>query len=253
MWEIDSASVSSVQTEGNIDKNNVFLITASGLYMMHSNPDYILKENTTIFNNDKVFEGAEGYVNNSDTPVMIKDNHWYSIRKIPGTTFALAAKGSLDDYKAFFKKTVLVFILMVLFLLIMGILLTSMVLLPLSKHMGMAVEAIDNMAEGNFSYRIDKAVLAKNNRAGDLARAIDKMEAHIGKLIFKIKRAIEDINEVGMEISKSSEKLLERAYVQAVNLEKLDEALKEIATSINLSSISVATSKESMEKMEHTT
>ena len=35
-------------------------------------PDYILKENTTIFNNDKVFEGAEGYVNNSDTPVMIR-------------------------------------------------------------------------------------------------------------------------------------------------------------------------------------
>ena len=117
----------------------------------------------------------------------------------------------------------------------------------------MAITAIDNMADGNFSYRIDKSILSKGNRAGDLARAIDKMEANIGKLIFKIKKAIEDINAVGVEISQSSEKLLERAYIQAVHLEKLDEALKDIATAINLSSISVATSKDSMEKMENTT
>ncbi|MEI0697833.1 methyl-accepting chemotaxis protein [Brachyspira intermedia] len=250
---IDFSSVSNVRTEGNIDKNNIFLITSDGLYIKHSNGDYVLKEGVTIFNTDKTFEGAEEYVNNISSPIKIKNNNWYSIRKIPNTKMALAVKGSLDDYKSIFKKTFFIFLLILIFLLVMGLFLTTIVLLPLSKYLDMAITAIDNMADGNFSYRIDKSILSKGNRAGDLARAIDKMEANIGKLIFKIKKAIEDINAVGVEISQSSEKLLERAYVQAVNLEKLDEALKDIGTAINLSSISVATSKDSMEKMENTT
>ncbi|MEI0491001.1 methyl-accepting chemotaxis protein [Brachyspira intermedia] len=250
---IDFSSVSNVRTEGNIDKNNIFLITSDGLYIKHSNSDYVLKEGVTIFNTDKTFEGAEEYVNNISSPIKIKNNNWYSIRKIPNTKMALAVKGSLDDYKSIFKKTFFIFLLILIFLLVMGLFLTTIVLLPLSKYLDMAITAIDNMADGNFSYRIDKSILSKGNRAGDLARAIDKMEANIGKLIFKIKKAIEDINAVGVEISQSSEKLLERAYVQAVNLEKLDEALKDIGTAINLSSISVATSKDSMEKMENTT
>ena len=250
---IDFSSVSNVRTEGNIDKNNIFLITFDGLYIKHSNSDYVLKEGVTIFNTDKTFEGAEEYVNNISSPIKIKNNNWYSIRKIPNTKMALAVKGSLDDYKSIFKKTFFIFLLILIFLLVMGLFLTTIVLLPLSKYLDMAITAIDNMADGNFSYRIDKSILSKGNRAGDLARAIDKMEANIGKLIFKIKKAIEDINAVGVEISQSSEKLLERAYVQAVNLEKLDEALKDIGTAINLSSISVAASKDSMEKMENTT
>ncbi|MEI0495228.1 methyl-accepting chemotaxis protein [Brachyspira intermedia] len=250
---IDFSSVSNVRTEGNIDKNNIFLITSDGLYIKHSNPDYVLKEGVTIFNTDNTFEGAEEYVNNIASPIKIKNNYWYSIRQIPNTKMALAVKGSLDDYKSIFNKTFFIFLLMLIFLLIMGLFLTTIVLLPLSKYLDMAITAIDNMADGNFSYRIDKSILSKGNRAGDLARAIDKMEANIGKFIFKIKKAIEDINAVGVEISQSSEKLLERAYIQAVHLEKLDEALKDIATAINLSSISVATSKDSMEKMENTT
>ncbi|MCZ9839543.1 methyl-accepting chemotaxis protein [Brachyspira hyodysenteriae] len=250
---IDFSSVSNVRTEGNIDKNNIFLITSDGTYIKHSNPDYVLKEGVNIFNTDKLFEGTEEYVNNTASPIKIKNNNWYSIRKIPNTNLALAVKGSLDDYKSIFNKTIFIFLGIVIFLLVMGIFLTAIVLLPLSRYLDMAITAIDNMAEGNFSYRIDKGILSKHNRAGDLARAIDKMEANIGKLIFKIKKAIEDINSVGVEISQSSEKLLERAYIQAVNLEKLDEALKNIGTAINLSSISVATSKDSMEKMENTT
>ncbi|ANN63176.1 chemotaxis protein [Brachyspira hyodysenteriae] len=250
---IDFSSVSNVRTEGNIDKNNIFLITSDGTYIKHSNPDYVLKEGVNIFNTDKLFEGTEEYVNNIASPIKIKNNNWYSIRKIPNTNLALAVKGSLDDYKSVFNKTIFIFFGIVIFLLVMGIFLTAIVLLPLSRYLDMAITAIDNMAEGNFSYRIDKGILSKHNRAGDLARAIDKMEANIGKLIFKIKKAIEDINSVGVEISQSSEKLLERAYIQAVNLEKLDEALKNIGTAINLSSISVATSKDSMEKMENTT
>ncbi|AEM22978.1 Methyl-accepting chemotaxis protein [Brachyspira intermedia PWS/A] len=250
---IDFSSVSNVRTEGNIDKNNIFIITSDGLYIKHSNPDYVLKEGVTIFNTDNTFEGAEEYVNNIASPIKIKNNNWYSIRQIPNTKMALAVKGNLDDYKSIFNKTFFIFLLMLIFLLVMGLFLTTIVLLPLSKYLDMAITAIDNMADGNFSYRIDKSILSKGNRAGDLARAIDKMEANIGKLIFKIKKAIEDINAVGVEISQSSEKLLERAYIQAVNLEKLDEALKDIATAINLSSISVATSKDSMEKMENTT
>ncbi|KLI49104.1 methyl-accepting chemotaxis protein [Brachyspira hyodysenteriae] len=250
---IDFSSVSNVRTEGNIDKNNIFLITSDGTYIKHSNPDYVLKEGVNIFNTDKLFEGTEEYVNNTASPIKIKNNNWYSIRKIPNTNLALAVKGSLDDYKSIFNKTIFIFLGIVIFLLVMGIFLTAIVLLPLSRYLDMAITAIDNMADGNFSYRIDKGILSKHNRAGDLARAIDKMEANIGKLIFKIKKAIEDINSVGVEISQSSEKLLERAYIQAVNLEKLDEALKNIGTAINLSSISVATSKDSMEKMENTT
>ncbi|KLI48687.1 chemotaxis protein [Brachyspira hyodysenteriae] len=250
---IDFSSVSNVRTEGNIDKNNIFLITSDGTYIKHSNPDYVLKEGVNIFNTDKLFEGTEEYVNNTASPIKIKNNNWYSVRKIPNTNLALAVKGSLDDYKSIFNKTIFIFLGIVIFLLVMGIFLTAIVLLPLSRYLDMAITAIDNMAEGNFSYRIDKGILSKHNRAGDLARAIDKMEANIGKLIFKIKKAIEDINSVGVEISQSSEKLLERAYIQAVNLEKLDEALKNIGTAINLSSISVATSKDSMEKMENTT
>lgn len=250
---IDFSSVSNVRTEGNIDKNNIFIITSDGLYIKHDNPDYVLKEGVTIFNTDNTFEGAEEYVNNIASPIKIKNNNWYSIRQIPNTKMALAVKGNLDDYKSIFNKTFFIFLLMLIFLLVMGLFLTTIVLLPLSKYLDMAITAIDNMADGNFSYRIDKSILSKGNRAGDLARAIDKMEANIGKLIFKIKKAIEDINAVGVDISQSSEKLLERAYIQAVNLEKLDEALKDIATAINLSSISVATSKDSMEKMENTT
>ncbi|WPC25388.1 methyl-accepting chemotaxis protein [Brachyspira hyodysenteriae] len=250
---IDFSSVSNVRTEGNIDKNNIFLITSDGTYIKHSNPDYVLKEGVNIFNTDKLFEGTEEYVNNTASPIKIKNNNWYSVRKIPNTNLALAVKGSLDDYKSIFNKTIFIFLGIVIFLLVMGIFLTAIVLLPLSRYLDMAITAIDNMANGNFSYRIDKGILSKHNRAGDLARAIDKMEANIGKLIFKIKKAIEDINTVGVEISQSSEKLLERDYIQAVNLEKLDEALKNIGTAINLSSISVATSKDSMEKMENTT
>ncbi|MCZ9871114.1 methyl-accepting chemotaxis protein [Brachyspira hyodysenteriae] len=215
---IDFSSVSNVRTEGNIDKNNIFLITSDGTYIKHSNPDYVLKEGVNIFNTDKLFEGTEEYVNNTASPIKIKNNNWYSIRKIPNTNLALAVKGSLDDYKSVFNKTIFIFFGIVIFLLVMGIFLTAIVLLPLSRYLDMAITAIDNMAEGNFSYRIDKGILSKHNRAGDLARAIDKMEANIGKLIFKIKKAIEDINSVGVEISQSSEKLLERAYIQAVNL-----------------------------------
>ena len=61
--------------------------------------------------------------------------------------------------KHFLRKTVLVFILMVLFLLIMGMSVLLLWFSSSSKHMGMAVEAIDNMAEGNFSYRIDKVTV----------------------------------------------------------------------------------------------
>ncbi|WP_300753971.1 methyl-accepting chemotaxis protein [uncultured Brachyspira sp.] len=251
---IDFSSIDTVKSyDEMIDNNNIFLITHDGYYMNHSNADYILKDGITIFNNDEVFNGAEQYVDNLNSPILIKNNNWYCIRKIDGVNWALAVKGSLDNYNAIRKKLVLTFAFVVIFLLIMGVFLTSIVLLPLLRYLDMAVDAIDNMADGNFSYRIDKKILSKHNRAGDLVRAIDNMEANIGKLVFKIKKAIEDINNVGIEISKSSEKLLERAYVQAVNLEKLDEALKDISAAINLSSVSIASSKDSMYKMENTT
>lgn len=100
---IDFSSVSNVRTEGNIDKNNIFLITSDGTYIKHSNPDYVLKEGVNIFNTDKLFEGTEEYVNNTASPIKIKNNNWYSVRKIPNTNLALAVKGSLDDYKSIFK------------------------------------------------------------------------------------------------------------------------------------------------------
>ena len=250
---IDFSSIGFTDSYKNVSSNNIFLVTLDGYYMKHSDPNYVLKDGVTLFNSDEIFEDAAQYITNNNSPVVIKNNNWFCVRKVNGANWALAVKGSLDRYNSILGKITLIFVLTVIFLLIMGVFLTSIVLLPLSNYLNMAITAIDNMAEGNFSYRIDKKILAKGNRAGDLARAIDNMEAKIGKLVFKIKKAIEDINNVGVEISNSSEKLLERAYVQAVNLEKLDEALKDISTAINLSSLSIASSKDSMDKMENTT
>lgn len=250
---IDFSSIGFTDSYKNVSSNNIFLVTLDGYYMRHSDPNYVLKDGVTLFNSDETFQDAAQYITNNNSPVVIKNNNWFCVKKVNGANWALAVKGNLDRYNSILGKITLIFVLTVIFLLIMGVFLTSIVLLPLSNYLNMAITAIDNMAEGNFSYRIDKKILAKGNRAGDLARAIDNMEAKIGKLVFKIKKAIEDINNVGVEISNSSEKLLERAYVQAVNLEKLDEALKDISTAINLSSLSIASSKDSMDKMENTT
>ena len=254
VFGIDFSSINTVNINiSNINKDNISLITSEGLYMMHKDANNILKDNVTIFNNDEVFKGFEKYVNNPQSPIIINGNNWGCIRNIEGTSWALAVKGDLHSYNAMSKKILFVFILIVIFLLLMGLFLTSMVLLPLSSYLDIAITAIDNMSEGNFNYRIDKKILAKGNRAGDLERAIDKMEANIGKLVYRIKKAIEDINNVGIEISNSSNKLLDRAYIQAVNLEKLDEALQDISTAINSSSMSIASAKDSMDKMEDTT
>ena len=254
VFGIDFSSINTVNINiSNINKDNISLITSEGLYMMHKDANNILKDNVTIFNNDEVFKGFEKYVNNPQSPIIINGNNWGCIRNIEGTSWALAVKGDLHSYNAMSKKILFVFILIVIFLLLMGLFLTSMVLLPLSSYLDIAITAIDNMSEGNFNYRIDKKILAKGNRAGDLGRAIDKMEANIGKLVYRIKKAIEDINNVGIEISNSSNKLLDRAYIQAVNLEKLDEALQDISTAINSSSMSIASAKDSMDKMEDTT
>ena len=254
VFGIDFSSINTVNINiSNINKDNISLITSEGLYMMHKDANNILKDNVTIFNNDEVFKGFEKYVNNPQSPIIINGNNWGCIRNIEGTSWALAVKGDLHSYNAMSKKILFVFILIVIFLLLMGLFLTSMVLLPLSSYLDIAITAIDNMSECNFNYRIDKKILAKGNRAGDLGRAIDKMEANIGKLVYRIKKAIEDINNVGIEISNSSNKLLDRAYIQAVNLEKLDEALQDISTAINSSSMSIASAKDSMDKMEDTT
>ena len=250
---IDFSKINVVNiVNSSIRRENVFLITSDGTYMMHSNPNYILKDDITIFD-DEIFKDSKEYVNNANSPIIIKGNNWSCIRNIAGTTWALAVKGDLSNYNAILKKMFLIFIFIFIFLIVMGIFLTSIVLLPLSSYLEMAITAIDNMSEGNFNYRIDKKILSKNNRAGDLARAIDKMEANIGKLVYRIKKAIEDINNVGVEITNSSSKLLERAYIQAVSLEKLEEALQDISTAINSSSMSIVSAKDSMDKMEITT
>ena len=124
--------------------------------MMHKDANNILKDNVTIFNNDEVFKGFEKYVNNPQSPIIINGNNWGCIRNIEGTSWALAVKGDLHSYNAMSKKILFVFILIVIFLLLMGLFLTSMVLLPLSSYLDIAITAIDNMSEGNFNYRIDK-------------------------------------------------------------------------------------------------
>ena len=192
VFGIDFSSINTVNINiSNINKDNISLITSEGLYMMHKDANNILKDNVTIFNNDEVFKGFEKYVNNPQSPIIINGNNWGCIRNIEGTSWALAVKGDLHSYNAMSKKILFVFILIVIFLLLMGLFLTSMVLLPLSSYLDIAITAIDNMSEGNFNYRIDKKILAKGNRAGDLGRAIDKMEANIGKLVYRIKKAIE--------------------------------------------------------------
>ena len=198
---IDFDNMNTVVRNANKDFiDSINVVTEDGLYITHENNEYLMNPKMLVFN-DNLFSS---YKNNmQDSGIYIKDNYWYTVRKVNNAPWYIAIKGDASYY---FNLTRY----LILFLIAFGILFI-------------------------IASRIKEHKLMDSS-ARRLSSVMEKMQRNIGKTMYKIKTGVEEVNKNGEAIANVSMELSNKANEQSVSLNNLIDAINAISSSIEYAS-----------------
>ena len=209
------------------------IVTENGLYITHENTNNILNSNSVLFN-DNLFAS---YRNNmKDGGLYLKDNYWYTLKKINNAPWYMAVKVNASDYYNTIKYLILFFIGFVILFVIGELIIVSISVIPLSDRLDDVILSLENMANGDFTSRIKESNFMGSSSTKKLANVIEKMQRNIGKTMYKIKTGVEEVNKNGEAIANVSIELSNKANEQTAALNNLITAINAISASIDYAS-----------------
>ncbi|WP_300368056.1 methyl-accepting chemotaxis protein [Brachyspira sp.] len=212
---------------------SINIVTEDGLYITHKDTNYILNSNFLIFGDD-LFASYKNNINNDG--IYLKNNYWYSIKKVTNAPWYLAVKVDASDYYNNIKYLILFLIGFMILFVIGELIIVSVSIIPLSDRLDDVIIVLEDMSNGDFSSRIKEDKFMGNSSTKRLANVIEKMQKNIGKTMYKIKTGVEEVNKNGASIANVSIELSNKANEQSAALNSLIGAINAISTSIDYAS-----------------
>ena len=230
---IDFDNMNTVIRNANNDFiDSINVITEDGLYITHENNEYLMNPNMIVFNDD-LFSSYKNNMNDSE--IYIKDNYWYTVRKINNAPWYIAVKGDASYYFNLTRYLILFLIAFGILFIIGELIIVSISLIPISDRLDDVILSLESMANGDFSSRIKEHKLMDSS-ARRLSSVMEKMQRNIGKTMYKIKTGVEELNKNGEAIANVSIELSNKANEQSVSLNNLIDAINAISASIEYAS-----------------
>ena len=230
---IDFDNMNTVIRNANNDFiDSINVITEDGLYITHENNEYLMNPNMIVFNDD-LFSSYKNNMNDSE--ISIKDNYWYTVRKINNAPWYIAVKGDASYYFNLTRYLILFLIAFGILFIIGELIIVSISLIPISDRLDDVILSLESMANGDFSSRIKEHKLMDSS-ARRLSSVMEKMQRNIGKTMYKIKTGVEEVNKNGEAIANVSIELSNKANEQSVSLNNLIDAINAISASIEYAS-----------------
>ena len=230
---IDFDNMNTVIRNANNDFiDSINVITEDGLYITHENNEYLMNPNMIVFNDD-LFSSYKNNMNDSE--IYIKDNYWYTVRKINNAPWYIAVKGDASYYFNLTRYLILFLIAFGILFIIGELIIVSISLIPISDRLDDVIVSLESMANGDFASRIKEHKLMDSS-ARRLSSVMEKMQRNIGKTMYKIKTGVEEVNKNGEAIANVSMELSNKANEQSVSLNNLIDAINAISSSIEYAS-----------------
>ena len=230
---IDFDNMNTVIRNANNDFiDSINVITEDGLYITHENNEYLMNPNMIVFNDD-LFSSYKNNMNDSE--IYVKDNYWYTVRKINNAPWYIAVKGDASYYFNLTRYLILFLIAFGILFIIGELIIVSISLIPISDRLDDVILSLESMANGDFSSRIKEHKLMDSS-ARRLSSVMEKMQRNIGKTMYKIKTGVEEVNKNGEAIANVSIELSNKANEQSVSLNNLIDAINAISASIEYAS-----------------
>ncbi len=230
---IDFDNMNAVVGNANNDFiESINVVTEDGLYVTHEKNEYLMNQDMLIFNDDLF----SSYKNNmQDSGIYIKNNYWYTVRKINNAPWYIAVRGDASYYFNLTKYLILFLAAFGILFIIGELIIVSISLIPLSDRLDDIIVSLESMANGDFASRIREYKLMDSS-ARKLSNVMEKMQRNIGKTMYKIKTGVEEVNKNGEAIANVSIELSNKANEQSVSLNNLIDAINAISSSIEYAS-----------------
>ena len=206
---IDFDNMNTVIRNANNDFiDSINVITEDGLYITHENNEYLMNPKMLVFNDDLF----SSYKNNmKDSGIYIKDNYWYTVRKVNNAPWYIAIKGDASYYFSLIRYLILFLIAFGILFIIGELIIVSISLIPISDRLDDVIVSLESMANGDFTSRIKEHKLMDSS-ARRLSNVMEKMQRNIVKTMYIIKTCVEEVNKNGEAIANVSIELSIKAY-----------------------------------------
>jgi len=237
---------------GNNSTN--FIINAEGVVIAHSDYtlvkeqknmlDYSSENNWNEFNQIllKMIKGEEGIGEYKDDI----HNEIIAYTQIPGILWSVAISAPVSEVYAPVREMSFVFLLITLFILLIGGILAIIVGAALTKPILLLNTAIDDIAYGEADLT-KHLQLNRSDELGGLASGVNRFIKKLHSIIFTLKTSQNSLEEVGLQLASNAQEtasatnqinaniegVKKQSEIQVENTEQVVHATHEVATGIS--------------------
>lgn len=233
-------------------KEEVYIVSENGIFMTHTNDNYILNETNNLFTY-KTFANFKGNLSSHIGDLNIIKDEWYSIQRVDNAPWLLVFKGSAKPFYSQFNFLMLSLFLCIILLIILECLLVAKIVIPLSNNLYRAIDIMKLMKEGKFDNKFNKKDLARKDVAGILTNSINDMQNIIYDILSKLKTNISLINTSSEKISGGIDDLSNRSSAQAAAVEEMTSSIENLFSAISNTSKSSFEAKNMSSKVTEST
>ncbi|MEI0611257.1 methyl-accepting chemotaxis protein [Brachyspira pilosicoli] len=233
-------------------KEEVYIVSENGIFMTHTNDNYILNETNNLFTY-KTFANFSGNLLSHVGDLNIVKDEWYSIQKVDNAPWLLVFRGSAKPFYSQFNFLMLSLFLCIVLLIILECLLVAKIVIPLSNNLYRAIDIMKLMKDGKFDNKFNKKDLARKDVAGVLTNSINDMQKLMYDILSKLKTNISLINASSEEISGGIDDLSNRSSSQAAAVEEMTSSIENLFTAISNTSKSSFEAKNMSSKVTEST
>jgi methyl-accepting chemotaxis protein len=178
------------------EDGSTVLIDGNGLYIVHSNPEYIMEKN--IFDDKSGLNREE--ILSPKTIVAFNGNAYVCSAPVPGTGWFLVSEGSLDTMKAA-SRAILLFVIIVVAILALASCLAAFVLsYTLTSPFKKLVSSFNVIAGGDLTAAPPDYA---SREASALSAGFNQFAAGISALVKRIKDSSQKISMMADDLSRS--------------------------------------------------
>jgi methyl-accepting chemotaxis protein len=172
------------------------LIDGSGLYIVHSNPEYIMEKN--IFDDMRGLDRGE--ILSGKTIVSFAGDTYICSAPVPGTSWVLVSEGSLEALRAGSRAILLFVIIVAAGLALASCVLAFVLSYTLTSPFRELVSSFNVIASGDLTVAAPDYA---SREASALSAGFNTFAAGISALIKRIKDSSQSISKVAADLSQS--------------------------------------------------
>ncbi|MCL2092797.1 MAG: methyl-accepting chemotaxis protein [Treponema sp.] len=215
------------------EDGHTFIINSDGLYLVHSNSDYILERNFFYT------EGLGLEFSSSDVDVqVIGDSYWASM-PISGMDWFIVTTGSTDEFTRDFREVLLIIAAFSVFMLVLAIVISLRFSMVLTKSIVGLFGTLKGIAAGDFTQAI---TVKGKDEISQMAALLSETQESIRSLISSIKKEAADLSSIGNDLASDMSGT-------ASSMKDITEAVQNIKGRIINQSASVSETNATMEQL----